>query len=51
MRDGEERYGGKGVRGAVAALRDEIGPLLVGRDAGGQERSTERWSPSTAPPI
>ena len=36
-RDGDERYGGKGVRGAVAALRDEIGPLLVGRDAADQE--------------
>lgn len=35
-RDGDERYGGKGVRGAVAALRDEIGPLLAGRDPADQ---------------
>lgn len=35
-RDGEERYGGKGVRGAVAALREEIGPALVGQDPGEQ---------------
>ncbi len=32
-RDGGERYGGKGVRGAVAAVTDEIAPRLVGRDA------------------
>lgn len=36
-RDGEERYGGKGVRGAVASLRDEIGPMLLRRDAADQE--------------
>jgi enolase len=35
-RDGEERYAGKGVRGAVAAVRDEIGPALEGRDASDQ---------------
>ncbi len=35
-RDGDERYGGKGVRGAVAALRDEVGPLLAGRDPADQ---------------
>lgn len=35
-RDEDERYGGKGVRGAVAALRDEIGPLLAGRDPADQ---------------
>ena len=32
-RDGGERYAGKGVVGAVAALRAEIVPELVGRDA------------------
>ena len=32
-RDGGERYAGKGVAGAVAAFRAEIGPDLVGRDA------------------
>ena len=31
-RDGGERYGGKGVLDAVAAVRDEIGPALAGRD-------------------
>ncbi len=35
-RDGGDRYGGRGVREAVVALRDEIGPALVGRDAGDQ---------------
>jgi enolase len=32
-RDGGERYGGRGVRDAVAAFRTEIGAELVGRDA------------------
>ncbi len=32
-RDGGERYGGKGVLDAVAALRSEVGPALIGRDA------------------
>jgi enolase len=33
LRDGDRsRYGGKGVRAAVAAVRDEIGPALAGRD-------------------
>ena len=32
-RDGGERYGGKGVREAVAAFAAEIEPALVGRDA------------------
>ncbi len=36
-RDGGERYGGKGVLGALGALRDEIRPALVGRDASDQE--------------
>jgi len=36
-RDGGERYGGKGVRDAVEAVRAEIGPELVGRDALDQE--------------
>jgi enolase len=31
-RDGGERYGGKGVRSAVAAFEAEIAPTLVGRD-------------------
>ena len=38
LRDGDAaRYGGKGVRRAVAAIRDEIEPALRGRDAAGQE--------------
>ncbi len=32
-RDGGDRYGGKGVRRAVAAVADRIGPEIVGRDA------------------
>jgi len=32
-RDGGERYGGKGVRDAVAALRTEVRAELLGRDA------------------
>ncbi|CAN5470970.1 phosphopyruvate hydratase [soil metagenome] len=32
-RDGGHRYGGKGVRDAVGAVVDEIGPQLVGFDA------------------
>ncbi len=35
-RDGAERYGGKGVQGAVGAVRDEIGPALEGREASDQ---------------
>lgn len=35
-RDGGERYLGRGVRAAVAAVRDEIGPLLAGREAADQ---------------
>jgi enolase len=33
LRDGDDRYGGKGVRTAVAAVVDRIGPEVVGRDA------------------
>ena len=33
LRDGGGRYGGKGVRKAVAAVLDRIGPDIVGRDA------------------
>ena len=32
LRDGGERYGGKGVRTAVQGVLDEIGPELVGID-------------------
>jgi len=33
LRDGGSRYGGKGVRAAVTAVLDEIGPQLVGFEA------------------
>jgi len=36
LRDGGERYGGKGVEKAVLAVLDEIGPELVGFDASEQ---------------
>jgi enolase len=36
LRDEDERYGGKGVRRAVAAVLDEIGPVLVGAEASEQ---------------
>src|SRR5947208_13164903 len=36
LRDGDDRYGGKGVRGAVAAVLDEIGPALIGAEASEQ---------------
>ena len=36
LRDGEARYGGKGVEKAVTAVLDEIGPELLGIDASEQ---------------
>jgi enolase len=33
LRDGGARYGGRGVRRAVAAVRDELAPALIGADA------------------
>ncbi len=33
LRDGGKRYGGKGVRSAVANIEESIGPALLGRDA------------------
>jgi enolase len=33
LRDGDSRYGGKGVQKAVAAVLDDIGPELVGYEA------------------
>lgn len=38
LRDGGKRYGGKGVRKAVAAVYDEIAPRLQGMDARDQAR-------------
>ena len=37
LRDGGDRYGGKGVLDAVANVNDLIGPALYGVDATGQE--------------
>jgi enolase len=36
LRDGGERFGGKGVEGAVRAVLEEIGPALVGQEASEQ---------------
>ena len=36
LRDGEARYGGKGVRKAVSAVLDDIGPELIGYEASEQ---------------
>jgi enolase len=36
LRDAAKRYGGKGVEKAVRGVLDEIGPALVGLDAGDQ---------------
>lgn len=33
LRDGDKRYRGKGVAGAVANVKDTIGPALLGEDA------------------
>lgn len=33
LRDGDERFGGKGVRGAVANVTDRLAPEVLGRDA------------------
>jgi enolase len=37
LRDGGDRYGGKGVQRALANIRDEITPLVIGRDSTDQE--------------
>ena len=37
LRDGGDRYGGKGVTRAITNIRDEIAPALIGRDATRQE--------------
>lgn len=37
LRDGGERYGGLGVRGAVANLVDVLGPAVAGTDAADQK--------------
>ncbi len=37
LRDGGDRYGGKGVTRALSNIHDEIAPALIGRDATQQE--------------
>jgi enolase len=36
LRDGDERYGGKGVQKAVTGIEDDIAPAIVGYDAADQ---------------
>ncbi|MCB9412168.1 MAG: phosphopyruvate hydratase [Actinobacteria bacterium] len=36
LRDGEDRYGGKGVQKALAAIEDEIAPEVIGTEASDQ---------------
>ena len=42
LRDGGARYGGKGVRQAVANVNGEINRALAGRDAAGQQALDQR---------
>ena len=37
LRDGEERYGGQGVRGAISNIERELAPAILGMDALGQQ--------------
>lgn len=41
LRDGEKRYGGKGVRKAVAAIQNEIAPKVIGLEASEQRTIDE----------
>ena len=43
MRDGEARYGGKGVRRAVEAANGEIFAALAGMDATNQQVAKRRF--------
>lgn len=36
LRDGGEAFGGKGVKKAVASVKERIAPVLIGKDAGDQ---------------
>ena len=38
LRDGDERYNGRGVRRAIATIHDEIKPALLGRNVTNQRR-------------
>jgi enolase len=42
LRDGDQRYGGKGVQKAVANVRTEIADALVGKDPGDQRALDHR---------
>ncbi len=42
LRDGGDRYGGRGVERAVANVNDVLGPALVGMDATRQEQVDQR---------
>jgi len=41
LRDGDKRYGGKGVRSAVANVNERIAPAILGRD-GADQRALDR---------
>src|SRR5204863_9802989 len=49
LRDGGERYGGKGVLRAVEHVNGEIADTVLGLDGLDSASSTTRSSPSTAP--
>ena len=49
LRDGGDRYGGKGVLDAVGHVNGEIADLVVGLESTDQRSSTTSWSCSTAP--
>jgi enolase len=51
LRDGGERYGGKGVQKAVTGIMDEIGPSCWASTPTSSGSSTRRCSTSTAPPT
>jgi len=37
LRDGEKKFHGKGVQGAVKNINDVLGPLIIGKDPNNQE--------------
>jgi len=50
LRDGGDRYGGKGVLEAVGHVRERIAPMLVGLDAVDQERVDREMADLDATP-
>ena len=42
LRDGQARYGGKGVQKAIAGIKSELAPAVIGMDAGDQRALDER---------